>query len=143
MKKIVILAVSVFAFSVMASCHEKPVTFEQLPAVAKTYINTNFAAHSVVLATIDDDLIRPDYEVVLSEGVNLKFNNDGSLEKVSCKNGISPDLVPQSIRDYVSMHYPSAGYREFEIGKRTYEVKLSNGLELKFNSTFNLVEVDD
>lgn len=143
MKRIILLAMSVVAFSVMASCREKPVSFEQLPVAAKTYINTNFSGDRVVLAKLDDDFIRPDYEVRLSSGVELKFSNSGALEKVASHNGISADLIPQSIRDFVSANYPSAGYKEYEIGKRTYEVKLTNGLELKFNSVFRLVEIDD
>jgi hypothetical protein len=143
MKKIVILAIAVFSCSVMASCREKPVTFDQLPTAAKSFINANFAGDKVVMAKLDDDLIRPDYEVRLSSGVELKFNNSGSLEKVASHKGISADLIPHSIREFVSEHYPTAGYRELEIGRRTYEVKLTNGLELKFNSAFHLVEMDD
>jgi hypothetical protein len=143
MKKIMTLAIATFAISVMASCMEKPVTFEQLPAQAKTYINTNFAGDKVVLATMDDDLIRPDYEVRLTSGTELQFDHGGALEKVSCRSGISADLIPQGIRDYVAAHFPSAGFREYEVGRRSYEVTLSNGMELKFNSAFNLMEIDD
>jgi hypothetical protein len=143
MKKIIALTIGIFACTVMASCHEKPVTFEQLPIAAKTYINTNFPGDKVAIAVVDDDLIRPDYEVRLASGMELKFNNSGALEKVACRNGIPADLIPESIREYVSSYYPEAGYREYEIGRRTYEVTLTNGLELKFNSVFRIVEVDD
>lgn len=143
MKKIMTLAIATIAISVMASCKEKPVTFDQLPSAAKTYINTNFEGDKVVFASIDDDLIRPDYDVRLASGTELQFSNSGALEKVSSHQGISADLIPQSIRDYVAAHFPSAGYREYEIGRRTYEVTLTNGLELKFNSVFQVVEIDD
>ncbi len=143
MKRIVILAIAVFAFSAIVSGREKPVTFDQLPAAAKTYINTNFSGDKVVLAIVDDDLIRPDYEVRLSSGVELKFNNSGALEKVASRERISSALIPKTIREYVAVHYPSAGYRQLEIGRRTYEVTLTNGLELTFNSFFQVVEVDD
>lgn len=143
MKKIMTLAIATFAISVMASCMERPVTFDQLPSAAKTYINTNFEGDKVVFASIDDDLIRPDYDVRLASGTELQFSNSGALEKVASRQGISADLIPQSIRDYVAAHFPSAGYREYEIGRRTYEVTLTNGLELKFNSVFQVVEIDD
>ena len=143
MKRILISALAVVAISVMASCREKMVTFTQLPEVAKTFINTNFPDDTVVAVTVDDDLIRPDFDVRLSSGVELQFEHDGALEKVASRNGISADLIPQTILDYVSANFPSAGYREYEIGRRTYEVTLTNGLELKFNNNFQLIEVDD
>jgi hypothetical protein len=143
MKKIVLAAISVFAFATLASCYEKPVTFEQLPAAAQTYISSNFPSVKVTVATKDDDLIRPDYDVRLSDGTMIEFDHSGALKKVSSKNGISSDLVPAAIRDYVNKHYPEAGFMEYEVGRRTHEVKLTNRLEFKFNSNYHLVEVDD
>ena len=142
MKKIIFSALVILASAVMGSCRERPVSFDQLPVAAKTYVSVNFANDKVILAKLDDDLIRPDYEVRLSSGVELKFNNSGALEKISSRGRISPDLIPVSIREYVSTHYPTAGYLEYEIGLRTYEVTLTNGIELKFNSTFHLVEIE-
>ena len=143
MKKIVICAMAALAFTTIASCYEKPVTKEQLPAAAQTYITNNFPSDKVTLATKDDDLVRPDYEVRLESGIQLEFDHSGALKKVSSKNGIPADLVPAAIRTYVATHYPDAGYLEYEVGKRHYEVKLTNHLEFKFNSRFNVIEVDD
>ena len=39
--------------------------------------------------------------------------------------------------------YPDAEILEYEVGRRSYEVKLSNRMELKFNSSFKIVELDD
>jgi hypothetical protein len=143
MKKIMIITAFLFSFSALMIGREKPVAADQLPAPAKAYINTNFAGDKVVMAILDDDVIRPDHEVGLASGVELQFDNSGALEKVASRNGISEDLIPQSIRKYVSQLYPGVGYREYEIGRHTYEVSLSNGIELKFNSRFQLVEIDD
>ena len=143
MKKIVLTAIAVLSFATLASCYEKPVTFEQLPSAAKTYITNNFPTEKMTLATKDDDLIRPDYEVTLSGGTQLEFDYSGALKKVSSRNGIPSALVPAAIRNYVSTHYPDAGFLEYEAGRRTYEVKLTNRLEFTFNSSFHLVEVDD
>ena len=43
----------------------------------------------------------------------------------------------------VKATYPDAVITEYEIGRRHYEIKLSNRLELKFNRNFALVEIDD
>ena len=143
MKRIVTLIVAAFAGFIMASCMEKAVAVDQLPAPAREFINTYFPGDKIVIASKDDDIVRPDYEVILESGTELQFSSSGALEKVSCSKGIPAEVVPQSIRDYVSAHYPSAGFREYEVERRTYEVTLTNGLELKFNSVFIIMEVDD
>ena len=95
-------------------------------------------------ATVDDDFIRPDYEVRLDNGFEIQFENDGSLDKIETRTGDVPEvLIPDKIKEYVKKNYKDVTYKEYEVGTRSYEVKLSNGLELKFNSSFALIEIDD
>lgn len=138
----VLLAVSLASLSIMKA-DDRPVTFAQLPAPAQAFINTNYPDDKVSYATVDDDFIRPDYSVVLVSGVRLQFDNDGSLEKIEARAGVPEGLVPVQIKDYVKATYPDAVITEYEIGRRHYEIKLSNRLELKFNRNFALVEIDD
>jgi len=143
MKRIfAIIAISMASLSIMKA-DDRPVTFAQLPAAAQAFINSNYPADKISYATVDDDLIRPDYNVVLVSGVRIQFEHSGALEKISSMNGIPAELIPVQIRDYVKIHYPDAAFREYEIGRKSYEVKLSNRLELKFNRNFILVEIDD
>lgn len=142
MKKIVLLAIGIFAAAVMASSREVPVTFDQLPSAAKTFVTENFPGETVTMA-LKDVHGRAEYDVRLSDGTELEFTHSGALKKISSRAGISEQLIPDGIRRYVSAHFPGAGYREYEVGKRTYEVKISNGMELKFNRNFILMEVDD
>lgn len=142
MKRIVLLAIGIFAAAVMASSREVPVTFDQLPSAAKTFVTENFPGETVTMA-LKDVHGRAEYDVRLSDGTELEFTHSGALKKISSRAGISEKLIPDGIRKYVSAHFPGAGYREYEVGKRTYEVKISNGMELKFNRNFILMEVDD
>lgn len=143
MKRIfAIIAISMASLSIMKA-DDRPVTFAQLPAAAQAFINSNYPADKISYATVDDDLIRPNYNVVLVSGVRIQFEHSGALEKISSMNGIPAELIPVQIRDYVKIHYPDAAFREYEIGRKSYEVKLSNRLELKFNRNFILVEIDD
>lgn len=142
MKRIVLLAIGIFAATVMASSREVPVTFDQLPSAAKTFVNENFPGETVTMA-LKDVHGRAEYDVRLSDGTELEFTHSGALKKISSRAGISEKLIPDGIRRYVSAHFPGAGYREYEVGKRTYEVKISNGMELKFNRNFMVMEVDD
>lgn len=144
MKKILLVLAATLAIAVSASAGDKPVTFKQLPAAAQEFITSNFPADKISYATVDDDFVRPDYTVVFASGLKVQFEHSGALEKVEARNTAFPTaLVPVQIRDYVKQHYPEAGFLEYEIGKRHYEVKLSNRLELTFNNNFILVEIDD
>lgn len=144
MKKILmIIAVSLTALT-SARADERPVVFNQLPAAAQAFVNTNYPGEKVSYATVEDDFVRPDYTVVLSNGVRLQFRNDGSLEKIEAKAaGVPEGLIPVQIRDYVKAHYPDAYFIEYEVGKKHHDVKLSNRLELKFNRHYNIIEIDD
>ena len=135
--------ISLAAFAAALSADDRPMAFEKLPVAAKEYIQTNFPGEKTTMVTKDDDLIFADYTVMLSNGIKLEFEHSGALTQISSPNGIPAELVPVSIRNYVQAHYPDAGYLDFEIGKRTYEVKLTNRMELKFNNSFHIIEVDD
>ena len=143
MKKIVMTLIGLAAFPAALSADDRPMAFEKLPAPAKEYIQTNFPGEKTTMVTKDDDLIFADYTVMLSNGIRLEFGHSGALTQISSPNGIPSELVPVSIRNYVHAHYPDAGYLDFEIGKRTYEVKLTNRMELKFNNNFHIIEIDD
>lgn len=144
MKRIMILMASLMAFSAIARADDRPVTFNQLPKAAQTFINDNYSGEKISFVTVDDDFIRPEYQVVMANGVMLEFDNGGRLEKIESRNGDIPSgIIPVQIMEIVKGHYPDADVVEYEVGRKTYEVKLSNRMELKFNSHFNVVEIDD
>ena len=53
------------------------------------------------------------------------------------------DVVPAEINSYVSQNYPGQKILKIDRSHSRYEVDLSNGLELKFNKRFKLVEIDN
>ena len=144
MKRNLIIMALMLASMTIVNADDRPVTFNQLPSAAQTFINVNYPDDKVSFATVDDDFIRPDYHVALVSGVMLQFENDGTLEKVESRNGNIPEgIIPVQILQAVNSYYPDATILGYEVGRRSYEVKLSNRLELKFNSRFELVELDD
>lgn len=143
MKRIfAILAVAAASLSVMRA-DDRPVSFNQLPGAAQSFISMNFPDEKVSYATKDDDIILPDFTVVLSNGMKIQFEHDGTMDKLESRSGIPSEMIPVQIRDYVKLHYPDAYFIEYDVNRRSYEVKLSNRLELKFNVNFILVEIDD
>ena len=144
MKRILIALISLMAVVGISKADDIQIKLEKLPAAAQNFVKTNFAENTVVFITKDDDLIAPDYEVVLDNGTVIQFSYNGELEKIEAfKAGVPEKLVPVQIRDYVSANYADVKYREYEVDRGKYEVTLSNGLELTFNSTFTLIKVDD
>jgi hypothetical protein len=138
------MIVSIAAFVLVAGAEDKPVTFNQLPDEARTFLDTNYQKVKLVLATKDDDFIRPEFNVVLENGVAIQFDNDGRLEKIASRSGDIPAaVIPKQITDIVKSHYPDAYIVEYEVDRKTYEVKLSNRIEITFDSSFRLVEIDD
>lgn len=144
MKRIFTFIAISLAAVMTAKADDRPVTFEQLPAAAQSFINNHFQSDRISYATVDDDLILPDYTVVLVSGVKIQFSNNGSLEKIDAKKaGVPEELIPVQILDYVKRHYQDVRFVEYEIDRRSYETKLSNGMELRFNKNFALVGIDD
>ena len=143
MKRVLLSIVAVMSFSLIGACQEKQMSFELLPVSAQKFIDRYFPSDEILVAVTDDDLVHPDVEVSLASGVHLEFDYKGNLKSVTSQTPLPVSLIPAGIRNYVLSHYPDAGYLEYEIERRTYEVKLTNRLELKFNSDFNVIEVDD
>ena len=127
-----------------AVADDKPITFDKMPQAAQNFVKTNYPDVEVALTTVDDDIVNPEYKVALVNGVVIEFKNDGRLESIKTRTGNIPEgIVPVQIIKEVKRHYPEAKVTEYEIDRRGYEVKLSNRMELKFNSSFKLVEIDD
>jgi len=143
MKNILMIFAVAAMFSFTAKADDRPVDFTKLPLAAQQFVKDYFPSDKVTYATKDDDLIRPDYTVRLSSGVKIDFEHSGALDNIESRAGIPEKIVPVQILDYVKAHHPDAVITGYDIGKRNYEVKLSNRLELKFNSSFHLIEIDD
>ena len=118
MKKFTILLASlaVMASSVPAFAgKDRIITVGELPAVAQQFVQTHFKAVEVSYAKVDEELFDKDYKVVFVNGSKVEFAKNFAGRKI-----VSID------RD-----------------KRDWEVKLDNGLDLKFDLQFRLIEIDD
>ena len=57
-------------------------------------------------------------------------------------SSVPANLVPTKIMYQIKKRYPTQKIIGIETGKEGYEVKLSSGLEIKFNKHFKVVEID-
>jgi hypothetical protein len=144
MKRIFVILAGLLAIASVSKADDRPVRFEELPKAAQKFVKVNFPDNIVLYASKDDDIMFPEYEVGLDNGINIDFRNDGQLEKIQARQtGVPAAIIPVKIREYVTAHYPEVRILEYEVDRNGYEIKVSNGLEMKFSLTFHLVEIDD
>lgn len=114
------------------------ITYEQLPAASRDFIETYFEGVQRVL--VEKNTV-PDadgtlYEVKLINGFELDFDSEGVWIEVDGNSNPVPDaLIPETIRAYVLDHYPTELFVK-SIEKKSYglKIELSNGVELKFDA---------
>lgn len=107
-----------------------------LPQAAQTILANNFKA-KVSLVKIDKDFGRvSEYEVILTNGSEVKFDREGNWKnvEVSIKNSVPTYFVPKSIADYIKKNHPGQKVIGIEKNRGGYEVEITNGIEIKFNN---------
>ncbi len=145
MKQIILsLTIVIIAVTSVFADNDKPITVEQLPANARQFIEKYFSETKVSSVKMETDIFDKSYEVVFTNGNKIEFDGTGEWEDVDCKFTQVPEsIVPQKIKDYVVANYKDTKILKIDRDKRKYEVKLSNKLELEFDSEFNLSKIDD
>lgn len=123
---------------------DRPIEVNQLPAPAQNTVNKDFSGRKVAMAKIDDGLFYNGYNVVFTNGDKVEFDSHGQWKDVTCRNSSVPSsIVPKPIRSYMRSYYPKSRIVEMEKHRNSYEVKLSNGLEITFNKDFKVTDIDD
>lgn len=123
---------------------DKQISFAELPAKAQQFIQTHYPNSEVTFATMDRDIYSTDYDVRLSCGTKIEFDGDGEWTEVDChRQAVAKAIVPEQIESYVANNYPSQAVCEIQRGHRGWDVKLTSGLELEFDSSFRLMDIDD
>ena len=144
MKKLVMILMSVFCFqSVTFADNDRLIQFAQLPAEAQQIVNTHFNNKKVAYIMLDPGYLKS-YEVVFDDATKVEFNKNGQWKEVDMNTQAVPsEFIPEAIQAYVNTAFPDAFICHIDVEKGKKEVKLSNGLELKFNKCNLLMEVDD
>ena len=84
------------------------------------------------------------YDVVFINGDKVEFDKKGNWKEVSCRRMTVPQaVVPVKIQEFVKSNYPEAKVLKIEKDRYEYEVKLSNFWELTFDTSFNLIDMDN
>lgn len=147
MKKIFMLLVLVLSISTMPAIasRKKAIQKEMLPQQARTFIDKHFKHTDISFAKSErENLARREYEVVFTNGDKIEFDGNGLWKDIDCKyNEVPKEAIPEQIAKYVKEHYKGARIIKIEKDRKKYEVKLSNRIKLKFNSSLQFIGYDD
>ncbi len=148
MKRVFFLATAMMVAFTTANAREQLIAFEQLPQEIQTFTRTYFSAddplYRQAYVTYDDELFDSSYMVVFTNGDGLEFNKDGSWKDYECNQCVVPaQIIPAEIQQYLEVNYPNQAVKKIEKNRRSYELKLASGLELEFDLTGKLLEIDN
>ena len=147
MKKIFVSAALLFAgiTASFAGDRERPITLDKLPAAAQEFLAANFKDLTLAYAVEDPKFIGSEYEVTYTDRTEVDFRSDGEWSSVERKyEAVPASVVPAQIQEYVAKsNFPNQYIRKIERNKYTWEIELSNGLEIKFDRQFNVIGFDD
>jgi hypothetical protein len=143
MKKMMFMACLVLFALTACADDDLPIRTNQLPRNAQQFLTQYFRGVEVSYAKQDDEGFDKSYEVVFVDGNKVEFRRDGEWKEVDCRYGRVPDaIVPRAILDFVRQHYAGQYIRKIERDRHGYEVKLTSGLELKFDRNGRFRKID-
>ena len=146
MKKIMLTAALLFAgITASLADNDRPITLEQLPAAAQTFLKTHFADLTLAYAVEDPKFVGSEYEVTYTDRTEVEFRPNGEWSSVERRYAAVPaSIVPAQISDYVAKSSFSNQYiKKVERDAYTWEIELSNGIEIKFDREFHVIDIDD
>ena len=136
-----------FAISVPAvsNAERVPMPVDKMPSQVQTFLNDYYPGAKVQKSWAK--MMRPTtepmwYRVNLDNGTKLWFDLTGNWYQVNAKKSTTPvsiDLLPNIARKVISEKYPNATITSVKFKKDQYKVKLSDGMQLKFDKTYSLV----
>ena len=77
-------------------------------------------------------------------GEKVEFDKQGNWKEINCRTSCVPaELIPEEIKTHIQTTFPGSAVIKLERNRRGYEVKLNNGLEVEYDPTFQIIDIDD
>lgn len=138
-----LLLIAVFGVTVW-SCSDddkdEALAVNMLPDQAKEFVAQYFPDAAIIAAKTDGN----EYDVLLSNGTKIDFDKTGEWQDVDAPRGavLPAGFYPSAIDDYVAANYQGSGINEISKETRGYDVELTSGVDLVFDTAGQFVSVD-
>ena|SRR5690606_35400261 len=143
MKKVMVAAIFLFSsIGIFAQANT-----DKLPKAAQDYISQHFSSISITKVEEngnwkiwEDDK----YEVRLSNGIELDFDENGQIVEIESKNNepVPEGALPQNIANYLKTNYAGIAIKGWEKDGKGQEVELVDGTELEFDKDGKFQKID-
>lgn len=132
------------AFGFSANAQKTPIAKSALPVDAQTFLKTHFTGQEPTYIIEDKETFSKDYKVQFANNIEVEFDRKGNWEEVDGNHTVIPvSIIPKTIATYVKTNFPNTTITKIDKGTWGYEVNLSNGLELEFNSKGSFLRIDN
>lgn len=129
----------------LSSCDdEKKIDFGDLPSEARSFIENYFPSADILSIVQEKEDGRKEYQVKLSDGTDMEFDEDGEWTNIECYfNPLPTGILPANVITKVEELHPEAYINgvEKELGGYVVEVTDAGGIDwdMRFNAQFEYV----
>lgn len=129
----------------LSSCDdEKKIDFGDLPSEARSFIENYFPSADILSIVQEKEDGRKEYQVKLSDGTDMEFDEDGEWTNIECYFSPLPTgILPANVIMKVEELHPEAYINgvEKELGGYVVEVTDAGGIDwdMRFNAQFEYV----
>lgn len=129
----------------LSSCDdEKKIDFGDLPSEARSFIENYFPGADILSIVQEKEDGRKEYQVKLSNGTEMEFDEDGAWTNIECYYSPLPTgILPANVITKVEELHPEAYINgvEKELGGYVVEVTDAGGIDwdMRFNAQFEYV----
>lgn len=140
MKKLITALTLILMLAISASAIKLPfdkytIKRSELPAIAQQMLDEHFPKKKVSMIKVDRHLLKKtDYDVKLTDGTEIEFNNKGEWTRVDCKKKAVPEaLVSNTVKKNVEKKFPNEKITSVHKRALYHEICLSNGSRHKYD----------
>jgi len=137
-------AMLLVVFSVSCSSEEKEFDYAALPMSAQLFVKQYFADASCSRVEKEKDNGFWEYEVLLSDGSQVEFNEKGEWTSVECKYSEMPvGIIPTVIAEDIAKRHPDLKPYKIEKEVGGYEIDIPGyDLYYRYNGMFIRADID-
>lgn len=133
------------AFAATSCEKEEVVSPEELPAEGQAFLSDHFAGINVVRVEKEKNRTEgTEFEARLENGIVVKFDKNGNWDDVDAPDtvAIPTSFILTPVVEYVAAEYPDTEINGIDKEPHGFDVELTNGLDLEFDTEGKFIRID-